>query len=102
MAAYRLRKEDEGRELLKEVPEELVEAAVNEAIDGMISSNKPVAEAMQRVPVHAATDVTGFGLKGHAGNMAVLGKVDIVINQLAVIRGAPVVGGTFWLPIVDW
>ena len=102
MAAYRLRKEDEGRELLKEVPEDVVEAAVNEAIDVMISSNKPVAEAMQRVPVHAATDVTGFGLKGHAGNMAVLGKVDIVINQLAVIRGTPVVGGTFWLPIVDW
>ena len=63
MAAYRLRKEDEGRELLKEVPEELVEAAVDEAIDGMISSNKPVAEAMQRVPVHAATDVTGLVLK---------------------------------------
>ena len=48
MAAYRLRKEDEGQELLKEVPEELVEAAVNEAIDGMTSSNKPVAEAMQQ------------------------------------------------------
>ena len=100
MAAYRLRKEEEGRELLKEVPEELVEAAVNEAIDGMISSNKPVAEAMQRVPVHAATDVTGFGLKGHAGNMAVLGKVDIVINQLAVIRGAPVLAELFGYPLL--
>ena len=100
MAAYRLRKEDEGRELLKEVPEELVEAAVNEAIDGMISSNKPVAEAMQRVPVHAATDVTGFGLKGHAGNMAVLGKVDIVINQLAVIRGTPVLAELFGYPLL--
>ena len=102
MAAYRLRKEDEGKELLKEVPDELVEAAVDEAIKGMISSNKPVAEAMQKVPVHAATDVTGFGLEGHAGNMAVLGKVDIVINQLAVIRGTPVLGGTFRLPVVDW
>ena len=29
----------------------------------MITSNKPVAEAMQKVPVHAATDVTGFGLE---------------------------------------
>ena len=101
MAAYRLRKEDEGRELLKEVPEELVEAAVNEAIDGMISSNKPVAEAMQRVPVHAATDVTGFGLKGHAGNMAVLGKVDIVIDQLAVIRGTPVLAELFGYPLLQ-
>jgi selenide,water dikinase len=100
MAAYRLRKEDEGRELLREVPEGVVEAAVNEAIDGMISSNKPVAEAMQRVPVHAATDVTGFGLIGHAGNMAVLGKVDIVINQLAVIRGTPVLAELFGYPLL--
>jgi len=100
MAAYRLRKENEGRELLKEIPEELVEAAVNEAIDGMISSNKPVAEAMQRVPVHAATDVTGFGLKGHAENMAVLGKVDIVINKLAVIRGTPVLAELFGYPLL--
>ena len=100
MAAYRLSKEDEGRELLKEVPEELVEAAVNEAIEGMISSNKPVAEAMQQVPVHAATDVTGFGLKGHAENMAVLGKVDIVIDQLAVIRGTPVLAELFGYPLL--
>ena len=100
MAAYRLRKEDEGQELLKEVPEELVEAAVKEAIEGMISSNKPVAEAMQQVPVHAATDVTGFGLKGHAENMAVLGKVDIVINQLAVIRGTPVLAELFGYPLL--
>ena len=64
MAAYRLRKEDEGKELLKDVPEEVIDAAISEAIHGMITSNKPVAEAMQKVPVQAATDVTGFGLKG--------------------------------------
>ena len=101
MAAYRLRKEEEGRELLKDVPEELVEAAVAEAIDGMITSNKPVAEAMQKVPVHAATDVTGFGLKGHAANMAVLGKVDIVIDQLPVIRGTPVLAEIFGYPLLQ-
>ncbi len=101
MAAYRLRKEEEGRELLKEVPEELVETAVSEAIEGMVSSNKPVAEAMQNVPVHAATDVTGFGLKGHAANMAVLGKVDIVIDQLAVIRGTPVLAEIFGYPLLQ-
>ena len=83
MAAYRLRKEEEGKELLADVPADLVDAAVNEAIEGMITSNKPVAEAMQQVPVHAATDVTGFGLKGHAANMAMLGKVDIVIDQIS-------------------
>lgn len=101
MAAYRLRKEEEGKELLKNVSEELVEAAVSEAIAGMTSSNKPVAEAMQQVPVHAATDVTGFGLTGHAGNMAVLGKVDIVIDQLAVIRGTPMLAELFGYPLLS-
>jgi selenide,water dikinase len=101
MAAYRLRKEEEGRELLNDVPEEVVDAAISEAIEGMISSNKPVAEVMQKVPVHAATDVTGFGLKGHAANMAVLGKVDIVIDQLAVIRGTPVLAEIFGYPLLQ-
>jgi len=101
MAAYRLRKEEEGKELLKDVPEEVIDAAVNKAINGMITSNKPVAEAMQIVPVHAATDVTGFGLKGHAANMAVLGKVDIVINQLAVIRGTPALTEIFGYPLLQ-
>jgi selenide,water dikinase len=100
MAAYRLRKEEEGKELLADVPEDLVETAVNQAITGMITSNKPVAEAMQKVPVHAATDVTGFGLKGHAANMAMLGKVDIVINNLYVIRGTPVLTEIFGYPLL--
>jgi selenide, water dikinase len=101
MAAYRLRKEEEGREVLKEVPADLVDTAVAQAVENMTESNKPVAEAMQKVPVHAATDVTGFGLKGHAGNMAVLGKVNIVIDQLAVIRGAPVLADLFGYPLLQ-
>lgn len=100
MAAYRLRKEEE-KELLKNVPEELVETAIDEAIKGMISSNKPVAEAMQIVPVHAATDVTGFGLKGHAANMAMLSKVDIIIDQIPVIRGTPVLTEIFGYPLLQ-
>jgi selenide, water dikinase len=101
MAAYRLRKESDGQELLKDLPEELVETAVNEAIQGMMSSNKPVAEAMQKVPVHAATDVTGFGLKGHAANMAMLGKVDIVIDLLPVICGTPLLTEIFGYPLLQ-
>jgi selenide,water dikinase len=50
--------------------------------------------------VHAATDVTGFGLRGHAGNMAMLGKVDIVIDQLAVIKGTPVLADLFGFPLL--
>jgi selenide,water dikinase len=100
MAAYRLRKEEEGKELLADVPVDLVEKAVNKAIEGMTASNKPVAEVMQKVPVHAATDVTGFGLKGHSANMAMLGKVDIVINNLYVIPGTPVLSELFGYPLL--
>jgi selenide,water dikinase len=100
MAAYRLRKEEEGREFLKDIPEELVDEAVAGAINAMTTSNKPVAEAMQQVPVHAATDVTGFALKGHAGNMAMLSKVDIMIDQLAVIRGTPILAELCGFPLL--
>ncbi len=101
MAAYRLRKEESGRELLEGVPEDLVDSAVNDAIKVMVTSNKPVAEAMQKVPVHAATDVTGFGLKGHAANMAVLSKVDIIIDQLPVICGTPTLTEIFGYPLLQ-
>jgi selenide,water dikinase len=67
----------------------------------MTSSNKPVAEAMQKVPVHAATDVTGFGLKGHATNMAMLSKVDIIIDQLPVILGTPALTEIFGYPLLQ-
>jgi selenide,water dikinase len=101
MAAYRLRKEKEGKEILSEVSANLVETAISGAISGMTESNKPAAEAMQQVPVHAATDITGFGLKGHARNMAMLGKVDIIIEQLAVIKGTPVLAELLGFPLLQ-
>jgi selenide, water dikinase len=100
MAAYRLRKDPDGQELLQGIPEKVIDAAVDSAVTGMITSNKPVAEVMQQVPVHAATDVTGFGLKGHAANMAMLGKVDIVIDKLWVIPGTPQLTDIFGYPLL--
>ncbi|MDR0471552.1 MAG: selenide, water dikinase SelD [Nitrososphaerota archaeon] len=101
MAAYRLCKEEESRELLEDIPKDLLETAINQAITGMITSNKPVAEAMQQIPIHAATDVTGFGLKGHAANIAELGKVDIIIDNLWVIRGTPALSAIFGYPLLS-
>jgi selenide,water dikinase len=100
MAAYRLRKDPDGQELLQDIPENVINAAVNGAVNGMITSNKPVAEAMQQVSVNAATDITGFGLKGHAANMAMLGKVDIVIDKLWVIPGTPQLTDIFGYPLL--
>ncbi len=39
-------------------------------IDTLVALNKTACDVLQRFSVHAATDVTGFGLAGHAFEMA--------------------------------
>jgi selenide,water dikinase len=100
MAAYRLRKEEEGKELLADIPPDLVETAISTAINSMTTSNKPAAQAMHKVPIHAATDITGFGLKGHLENMATLSKVNITINNLYVVQGTPIISQQLGYPLL--
>jgi selenide, water dikinase len=47
----------------------LGEDAVKEAVEVMATLNNRAAQAMSTVQVHAATDVTGFGLAGHLTEM---------------------------------
>lgn len=47
----------------------LSETALSEAVATMVALNRPAAEAMEGFEVHAATDVTGYGLLGHAHEM---------------------------------
>ena len=46
------------------------EAALDSCIRTAATLNKTTAEVLERFEVHAATDVTGFGLAGHALEMA--------------------------------
>lgn len=46
------------------------EGVIREAVEVMATLNKGAAEAMEGLTVHACTDITGFGLLGHAGEMA--------------------------------
>jgi selenide,water dikinase len=55
-----------------------------EAVEVMITLNAAAAEAMMTVGVHAATDITGFGLVGHAYEMAAASKVTLEIEASAV------------------
>jgi selenide,water dikinase len=51
--------------------------AEKEAIRWMTTLNRDASEAMQAVGVNACTDITGFGLLGHALEMAVASGVEI-------------------------
>ena len=50
----------------------------------MTRLNRGARDAMVEVGAHGATDITGFGLVGHASEMAVGGGVDIVLSVSAV------------------
>ncbi len=58
----------------------LDEAGVKVATDSMITLNKYGAEALDGLDAHAATDVTGFSLMGHACEMAEASGVTLEIN----------------------
>lgn len=60
------------------------ERALHEAVRWMTTSNASASEAMLRCNAHAATDVTGFGLLGHAGAMAEASGVRFAIEAQAV------------------
>jgi selenide,water dikinase len=48
---------------------EATEEGLKEATDSMSTLNKYAAEILRRYPVHACTDVTGFGFLGHLHEM---------------------------------
>jgi selenide,water dikinase len=64
--------------------EKLGGKAYEAAVRSMATLNKGAAEAMLRYDVHAATDVTGFGLLGHAHEMAFGSGVTLEIEAEAL------------------
>jgi selenide,water dikinase len=59
-------------------------AAVDAAMRMMTTSAASAAEAMQELKAHACTDVTGFGLLGHAYEMARASDVCLIIEAMRV------------------
>jgi selenide,water dikinase len=60
------------------------ESDVQAAIDSMLTLNRRACEAMLEYDVHGCTDVTGFGLIGHAREMAVASQVTLEMDPGAV------------------
>lgn len=54
------------------------------AVDSMVALNRGASRAILDAGLHAATDVTGFGLVGHAHEMARASRVGVRIDTRAV------------------
>ena len=57
------------------------EAAVVRMVESMTALNRKPSELMQEVGVNACTDITGFGLMGHALEMARASNKGIIIHS---------------------
>ena len=63
---------------------------IDEVVTVMTSLNKKAKEVNENYPISACTDITGFGLAGHAMEMAASSKVtfEIDVNKVPYIDGA--------------
>lgn len=62
----------------------VAEEAMAEAVKSMIMLNATAARLVREAGAHACTDITGFGLLGHAAEMAELGRVGLQIEWQAL------------------
>lgn len=93
----------------------LTESDIDETLRGMASLNAAAARVMLEVGIHACTDITGFGLIGHALEMAEASDVGFVLNgenpplyphtlemaEMGMVPGGSHRNRLFYLPQVD-
>ena len=65
-------------------------ADVRSAVQSMVMLNRTASRIARRFAVHACSDVTGFGLLGHAAEMAMGSGVSLALDssRLPLLRGA--------------
>jgi selenide,water dikinase len=80
--------------------EQLDAAGLTMLVESMATTNRLAAEVCVKVGVHALTDITGFGLLGHALEMAEASRVCIEIDSRAVplMPGALAAAGSGAVP----
>jgi selenide,water dikinase len=97
-----LRLPDEGQDKIAGlISEKEASKSIDLAIKLMTTTNRDAAEAMLEAGVNSATDVTGFGILGHASNMAEQSKVSIEIHMLPVIKWTPKIAENLRIPLLD-
>jgi len=85
--ALRKKKDCEGNIIVNNVVPPEVEKNVYEV---MLEINAKAAQVAKAYPVHACTDITGFGLLGHTWEMAKASgtAVELWLGQIPVLEGA--------------
>ena len=80
--------------------DEAPESAVRQAIRSMTTLNRKARDLACRHEIHSATDVTGFSLSGHAGEVAEASGVSIRIElaKIPVLEGATDLARLGFLP----
>jgi selenide,water dikinase len=65
--------------------------SIDEAVEFMTTLNAAAAAIIRKYPVHACSDVTGYGILGHALEMASGSSVTLVLESqnFPIMRGAP-------------
>jgi selenide,water dikinase len=75
---------------------------IDAAVASMTTLNKAAAEVITKFAVHGLTDVTGFGMIGHAREMALAskvslrlhaGRIPLIIGALECVRAGQIPGG---------
>lgn len=83
------------------------------AIETMLQLNRTASQAMRSYEIHAVTDVTGYGLVGHACEMARASDVTLMLEEdrIPVLEGAAKLASKGMLPggiesnrryVADW
>jgi len=86
-------KKDIWNQALEVITEEEVKKAYGIAVESMSRLNRNAAILMHKYKAHACTDITGFGLLGHANNLVKnqTMRLDYEINFLPIINKMEVV-----------
>lgn len=79
---------DNWKKISESLTREEIMESYEKAVKSMTMLNKLAAQLMHKYSAHAATDVTGFGLVGHAENLLLFQeeKLDFIITSLPVIK----------------
>lgn len=87
----RIWREEHSENWLKinnDISNEQIDEIYTKAVESMTTLNLQAARLMRKYHAHAATDITGFGLVGHAQNLLQFQKphIDFVITKFPIFR----------------